>query len=101
MMRNDAQAVSHSSSPGSDIVMFWGLCAVRPGSRAAVALCSAGFGPGLTASVSLQDGDGESGSGGAAGRGSAAGLSHGGSLRVRQAHECVSMSFTFHSFSHK
>lgn len=46
----------------------------------------------LTAPVSLQDGDGESGCGGAAGRGAAAGLPHGGGVRVRQAHECVSRS---------
>lgn len=50
----------------------------------------------LTASVSLQDGDGESGPGGAAGRGSAAGGAHAGGLRVRQTHECVSTSFTLH-----
>lgn len=50
----------------------------------------------LTASVSLQDGDGESGPGRASGRCSAAGGTHAGGLRIRQTHECVSRSFILH-----
>lgn len=48
--------------------------------------------PGSNSPRALQDGDGGPGPGGAAGRGSAAGRSHRGGLRVRQAHERVSMS---------